>query len=141
VERLLTYCAVLGYVSIGIGEFTALLVPSLGGHERGIAILSLSALAALQLAGLRVSSRFQEVNDGGQVRAFLTVVVAAMVFAPGIPRGDRDRAAGVVALRADAASGRRDHLRWMQSALYFSEEDRDPNRNLPRAMKSAVSRR
>ena len=42
----LTYCAVLGYVSIAIGEFAALLLPSFGGRRRGIAILSLSALAA-----------------------------------------------------------------------------------------------
>src|SRR6266700_486057 len=46
----LTYCAVLGYVSIAIGEFSALLFPALGGHERLVAILALAALAALQLA-------------------------------------------------------------------------------------------
>jgi APA family basic amino acid/polyamine antiporter len=32
----LTYCAVLGYVSIAIGEFSGLLVPSVAGHERAI---------------------------------------------------------------------------------------------------------
>src|SRR5215813_7490697 len=30
----ITYCAVLGYVSIAIGEFAALLAPALAGHER-----------------------------------------------------------------------------------------------------------
>src|SRR3954463_2011538 len=45
----LTYCAVLGYVSIAIGEFSALLIPLLGGHEKAVAILSLAALAALQM--------------------------------------------------------------------------------------------
>src|SRR6478672_1757071 len=56
-----TYCAVLGYVSITIGEFTPLLVPALTGYEKTIAICSLAALSALQMAGLRVSSRFQEI--------------------------------------------------------------------------------
>src|SRR5258706_259974 len=46
----ITYCAVLGYVSIAIGEFAALLLPSLGGHERAVPILTLEALAGLQVA-------------------------------------------------------------------------------------------
>src|SRR5436190_12290843 len=43
-----TYCAVLGYVSIAIGEFAVLLVPSLSGFEKAIAIGTLAALVALQ---------------------------------------------------------------------------------------------
>src|SRR5471030_2903092 len=48
----LTYCAVLGYVSIGIGEFTAVLIPSLGGQVKIVAVASLVALVALQSAGV-----------------------------------------------------------------------------------------
>src|SRR5881396_1825265 len=80
----ITYCAVLGYVSIAMGEFAALLLPWLGGYEKAVAILVLAALAALQLAGLRVSSRFQEITTVVKLGAFLTVVLAAMMFAPGI---------------------------------------------------------
>src|SRR5947208_3922177 len=47
----ITYCAVLGYVSIAMGEFTALIVPSLGGYEKAVSILALAALAGLQLCG------------------------------------------------------------------------------------------
>jgi len=136
----LTYCAVLGYVSIAIGEFTALLLPSLAGHERAIAILSLSALAALQLAGLRVSSRFQEITTVVKCAAFLTVVVAAMVFAPGIPAGSgtAPQASTLSGLIAALQAVVITYGGW-QSALYFSEEDRDPNRNLPRAMIGGVA--
>jgi basic amino acid/polyamine antiporter, APA family len=136
----LTYCAVLGYVSIAIGEFVPLLLPSLGGHERAIAILSLAALAALQLAGLRVSSRFQEITTVVKCAAFLTVVVAAMVFAPGIPAGSASAPQSpslsglIVALQSVVIT----YGGW-QSALYFSEEDRDPDRNLPRAMIGGVA--
>src|SRR5712664_644856 len=56
----LTYCAVLGYVSIAIGEFLAEIAPSLAGAQRLIAVTILVAFVALQWAGLRVSSRFQE---------------------------------------------------------------------------------
>src|ERR1043165_3260452 len=81
----LTYCAVLGYVSIAIGEFTALLAPSLAGQERAIAIVTLAALAALQMSGLRTSSRFQEIATAVKFAAFVAIVVAAMLFAPALP--------------------------------------------------------
>ena len=136
----ITYCAVLGYVSIAIGEFSALLVPSLGGYEKAVAILALAALAALQLAGLRVSSRFQEIATVVKCGAFLTVVVAAMVFAPGIPAESRlasqvpSFSGLVVALQSVVIT----YGGW-QSAMYFSEEDRDPARNLPRSMIGGVA--
>ena len=135
----ITYCAVLGYVSIAIGEFTALLVPSLGGYEKAIAILTLAALVALQLAGLRVSSRFQEITTVVKFAAFLAVVVAAIVFAPGADSADRGGPQApsfgglIVALQSVVIT----YGGW-QSALYFAEEDRDPNRNLPRAMIGGV---
>ena len=136
----LTYCAVLGYVSIAIGEFVPLLLPALGGHERAVAILSLAALAALQLAGLRISSRFQEIATVVKFGAFLTVVVAAMVFAPGIPStsGMAPQAPSLTGLIVALQSVVITYGGW-QSALYFSEEDRDPNRNLPRAMIGGVA--
>jgi APA family basic amino acid/polyamine antiporter len=136
----LTYCAVLGYVSIAIGEFTALLLPSLGGHEKAVAILTLAALAGLQLAGLRVSSRFQEITTVAKFGAFMVVVVAAMVFAPGISSGPAadlqapSFAGLIVALQSVVIT----YGGW-QSALYFAEEDRDPNRNLPRSMIGGVA--
>ena len=136
----ITYCAVLGYVSIAMGEFAALLLPSLAGYEKAVAILSLAALAALQLAGLRVSSRFQEITTVVKFGAFLTVVVAAMVFAPGIPSGSglashtASFSGLIVALQSVVIT----YGGW-QSALYFSEEDRDPDRHLPRSMIGGVA--
>src|SRR6478672_10143362 len=81
----LTYCSVLGYVSIAMGEFTALLVPALAGSEKAVSLAALAALAGLQLAGLRVSSRFQEITTAVKCAAFLVVVVAALLFAPAMP--------------------------------------------------------
>jgi basic amino acid/polyamine antiporter, APA family len=136
----ITYCAVLGYVSIAIGEFAALLVPSLAGYEKAIAILTLASLAALQLAGLRVSSRFQEITTVIKCAAFLTVVVAALVFSPGIAAGSGGASQApsltglIVALQSVAIT----YGGW-QSAMYFSEEDRDPDRNLPRSMIGGVA--
>src|SRR5947209_4391734 len=47
----LTYCAVLGYVSIGMSEFVALLVPSLAGAVTPIASALLLGFVALQWMG------------------------------------------------------------------------------------------
>src|SRR6185369_6708659 len=125
---------------IAIGEFTALLLPSVGGYEKPVAILTLTALVGLQLAGLRVSSRFQEITTAAKFAAFMAVVVAAMVFAPGISSGPASGlqaptfAGLIVALQSVVIT----YGGW-QSALYFAEEDRDPNRNLPRSMIGGVA--
>ena len=59
----ITYCAVLGYVTIAMGEFSAVLAPSLAGAVKPIAIGMLLAFAALQWTGLRVSSRPGEIRS------------------------------------------------------------------------------
>jgi APA family basic amino acid/polyamine antiporter len=131
----LCYCAVLGYVSIGIGEFTAVLVPSFAAFVKIVAAAALVGLVALQAAGIRVSSRFQEITTAVKFVAFLVVVVAALAVARGTPAGsgaptpDASLVGIVVALQAVVIT----YGGW-QSALYFTEEDRDPNRNLPRSM-------
>src|SRR6266545_8122520 len=50
----ITYCAVLGYVSIGMAEFLTVLVPSLVDAVRPVAIALLVAFVVLQWAGVRV---------------------------------------------------------------------------------------
>jgi len=136
----ITYCAVLGYVSIAMGEFTALLVPSLAGYEKAVSLAALAALAGLQLAGLRVSSRFQEITTAVKCAAFLLVVVAALLFAPAMPESTAAAphtssfAGLIVALQSVVIT----YGGW-QSGLYFSEEDRDPAHNLPRSMIGGVA--
>src|SRR5580765_808354 len=76
----LTYCAVLGYASIGMAEFAGMLSPALAGAVRPAAIVILIAFVALQWAGIRVSSRFQEVTTALKFLAFLALVVAALAL-------------------------------------------------------------
>jgi APA family basic amino acid/polyamine antiporter len=136
----LCYCAVLGYVSIGIGEFTAVLLPSLAGFVKIVAVATLVGLVALQAAGIRVSSRFQEVTTAVKFVAFLAVVVAALALARGAPAGGGASApaASLVGIIAALQLVIITYGGW-QSALYFTEEDRDPNHNLPRAMIGGVA--
>src|SRR4051812_5487518 len=87
----LTYCTVLAYVSIGLAEFSGVLVPALDGWVRPVAVVTLLAMVALQWAGLKVSARFQEWTTAVKFLAFLALVVAALTMGP---RGGRLQAAG-----------------------------------------------
>jgi len=138
----LTYCTVLAYASIGLAEFMRVLVPALGGWVRPIAIVTLLAMVALQWAGLRVSAWFQEWTTAVKFLAFLALIVAALTMAPaGAPglrglggAGGLTFAGVILALQAIVIA----YGGW-QSALYFTEEDRDPSRHLPRAMIGGVA--
>src|SRR5262245_52207144 len=81
----LTYCAVLGYISIAIGEFSALLLPVLAPATKPVAVAVLLAIAALQWAGVRVSSRFQEITTAVKFLAFLALVIACLAHAASSP--------------------------------------------------------
>lgn len=139
----LTNCAVLGYVSIAIGEFSAVLVPSLGPATKVIAIGVLVGLTTLQWAGVRISGRFQEVTTAVKFLAFLALVAACFVHAASSPLTDSDptgstlKAPGLVGLVVALQSVVITYGGW-QSALYFTEEDPDPRRNLPRSMIGGV---
>jgi APA family basic amino acid/polyamine antiporter len=137
----LTYCAVLGYVSIAIGEFTAVLLPQLAGFEKLIAMAALFTLVALQWAGVRVGSRFQEITTTLKFLAFVILVVLCFAFAGSASIAPSSAALApatltgvVVALQSVAIT----YGGW-QSALYFTEEDRDPDRNLPKSMIGGVA--
>jgi len=135
----ITYCAVLGYVSIAIGDFLGRLVPSLAGHTRPVAIAVIVGLVALQWTGIRISSWFQEWATALKFLAFLALCVAAIALSG---RSDAAAAAPAAPLSLSGVTGAVASIviayaGW-QSALYFTEEDRDPARNLPRAMIGGV---
>lgn len=137
----LTYCTVLAYVSIGLAEFSGVLLPALAGWVRPVAIVTLLAMVALQWAGLKVSAWFQEWTTAVKFLAFLALIVAAFTMNPhatgDLPAlGDAhglEFSRVILALQAVVIA----YGGW-QSALYFTEEDRDPSRNLPRAMIGGV---
>jgi APA family basic amino acid/polyamine antiporter len=134
----LMYCSVLGYLSIAIAEFiTALgLIPA--GAIRFLSVLILVSIVALQWLGIRVGSLFQEVTTSLKCVAFLVLVSACLLLPTGgnpaahIP-SSTTLTGFVIALQAIVIT----YGGW-QSPLYFIEEDRNPVRNLPRAMIGGV---
>src|SRR5262249_48328224 len=138
-----TYCCVLGYVSQGMSDFLGRLVPSLAGHGKPVAIALLVGFVALQWAGLRISSWFQEWTTALTCLAFLALVVAGLAMAGGstaAPPGPLPAPVPVATLSGVVAALSAVVITYdgWQSPLYFTEEDRDPTRNLPRAMIGGV---
>ena len=137
----LTYCAVLGYVSIGFGEFAgvARAVARAVGHARG-------GRAARRSRGAAVGGRAGEQPLSADRRrrvkfvAFLALVVAAFLVAPASPprRPPQPATASIAGLIVALQAVVITYGGW-QSALYFSEEDRDPERNIPRSMIGGVA--
>jgi APA family basic amino acid/polyamine antiporter len=134
----LMYCSIIGYLSIAIAEFIAALGVVPGSAIRSVAVLILLSIVALQWLGIRISSQFQEVTTALKCIAFLALVSACFLLPAGqhgparIP-GPATFSGLIIALQAIAIT----YGGW-QSPLYFIEEDRDPARNLPRAMMGGV---
>jgi len=139
-------CAAPAYVSIIFGEYLIKLVPAFSSYVKAIAILMLLGFALLQWMGIQLSSRAQELTSLVKALSFLVLVAACFVF------GAKDDAmspassasplpstptafflAVVIALQAVIVTYDGYH-----SAIYFTEEDRDPAYNLPRAMIGGV---
>jgi len=134
----LMYCSVLGYLSIAIAEFIAALGLISADSVRIVAVLIVLGIVALQWLGIRISSQFQEVTTSLKCIAFLVLVSGCLV----IPTGENASktvspsvtfSGLTLALQAIIIT----YAGW-QSPLYFIEEDRDPARNLPRAMIGGV---
>src|SRR5215813_8922576 len=132
------YCSVLGYLSIAIAEFIAALGVISVSTVRIAAVSIVLGVVALQWLGIRISSQFQEVTTSLKCIAFLVLVSGCLV----IPTGENASktvspsvtfSGLTVALQAIIIT----YAGW-QSPLYFIEEDRDPARNLPRAMIGGV---
>ena len=136
----IAYATSLSYISIGMSEFLGKLVPPLAGHVRPVAVALLVGFVVLQWAGVRVSSWFQSWTTALKCLAFLALVAVGLVMSGGTS-GPAPAAASasptlpglVIALQAVVTT-----FGGWQSALYFTEEDRDPVRNLPRAMIGGV---
>jgi len=130
----ITNCAVLAYVSLGMVEFLSDIFPAIAPYVRPLAIGLLVGFVVLQWAGIQISRRFQEWATALKCLAFLALIIAGLALAGRAPSSTAVLAApswkglaGALQLVVITYAG------W-QSALYFTEEDRDTTRNLPRAI-------
>ncbi len=130
-------CAAVAFGAVSVGEFAAALAPALRGSVTPLACAVILLFGLIQWTGLRPSSRIQQGAALIKGVAFAALVAACFraAAAPGprtlasLPAPWTLLAPVVVALQAVIAT----YDGWY-CAIYFSEEDRNPSRNLPRSL-------
>jgi APA family basic amino acid/polyamine antiporter len=132
--------AALAFLSTAIGEFTVALFPGIPGGIRFVAISTLVFFAVLHWMGLRSSSWTQDATSLLKGIALLGFVGVCFLYGRSDPVPPLEAGplistgllamtvAVVVALQSVIVT----YDGWY-SAIYFTEEDRDPGRNLPRS--------
>jgi APA family basic amino acid/polyamine antiporter len=138
----LSTCGTAAAVSIVIGEYSGALFPRLSGQTTSIALATVIAFALLQWRGLRWGSGVQNLTSLLKALAFVALVAACFVLGGGhgsaapsqpAPTGLPLAVAIVLSLQAVIYT----YDGWA-GVVYFSEEVRNPARDIPRALFGGV---
>ncbi len=147
----LNNCAGLGYVSVTAAEYLLLLLPEAVGRvayvQVAIALGLLALFGTVQWFGLRLSSSIQKLTSSVTAATFLALVVACLLHtrhvAPPVYASASETVHGLgtfrllVPLFAVLPAIVVAYDGWYE-AIYFTEEDRNAAKNLPRAMIGGV---
>jgi APA family basic amino acid/polyamine antiporter len=139
----LNNCAVVAFGAVAGAEYIAALMPALAGRQTAIALSLLCLFCMLHLAGLRLGSRIQETTSSVTAITFLVLAVACLLYpaaaAEQVPIGLSavSTAHGMVPVMAALRAIVVTYDGWYE-AIYFTEEDTDAARHLPRAMIGGV---
>lgn len=129
--------------SLVSAEYFVVLFPSAAGSKTIIAIVILIGLGLLNLLGLRVGSRLQEITSFGKAVILLVVIGVAFIMG-GSGTGSISTPAsphtstGFLAAFVIAMQGVIYTYDGWYAAIYFSEENKSPGISLPKSMISAV---
>ncbi len=136
-------CGTTAAVSIVVGEYTSALFPALTGQTVPLALATTLLFALLQWRGIRWGSQIQNLTSLLKALAFLGLVAACFLFggktaiahlpSPSTPTGPSLLVALILALQSVIYT----YDGWA-GVIYFSEEVRHPERNLPRALFGGV---
>jgi APA family basic amino acid/polyamine antiporter len=130
----------IAYASIAFGEYLVSLVPSLAGRETMIGAFVIAIFGILQWSGLRSSSTVQQATSLIKALAFIALIAACFWFggskaaAPAPMRTEPLFVAIILSVQAIILT----YDGWYE-ALYFTEEIKDPVRELPRSMIGGVA--
>lgn len=134
----------VAFVSVALGEFIVELYPNLASRETIVTLGALCTLTLLNLIGLRVGSRTQELTSVLKALALVALVVGCFM----IPAGAGSTGTAV-SLQAHHPTGLLvgcllafqavvvTYDAWY-SPMYFAEEDQHPETDLPRSMLGTV---
>lgn len=141
----LNNCAVVAYAAVAASEYIAALVPSIESWQTSIALALLFLFCALHWTGLRLSSSIQQLTSSVTAITFLLLAAACLLHpaqtnVSTLPLGVAGHGGLlktlvplVAALRAIVVT----YDGWYE-AIYFTEEDTDAAKHLPRAMLGGV---
>lgn len=136
-------CGTAAAVSLLIGEFAGALFPQLNGRAAGIAAAVAIVFAVLQWRGVVWGSTVQNITSLLKALAFLALVAAAfMLGGQGSLTTETTQSAPtgvalIVALVLSLQTVIYTYDGW-SGVVYFSEEVKDPGRDIPRSMFGGV---
>lgn len=138
----LSTCGTIAVISMVIGEYAGQLVPALGGWGKYVALASVFFFTFLQWKGLRRGSYTQNLTS--LLKALVFIILIAACFMLG-GRGARESTSQPVLLGLPLLAAMVKALQGVlytydgwYSVIYFGEEVRNPDRDVPRSMIGGV---
>ena len=137
----LSTCGTLAVIAMVVGEYTAVLIPQLAGHEKSVALGVTLVFAALQWRGIRWGSFTQNITSLLKTLVFAVIAIAAFTYGGNsstgtslaVPRGFAMFGALIIALQGVLYT----YDGWY-GVIYFGEEVRNPKRDMVRSMIGGV---
>lgn len=135
-------CGASAYIALIISQYSAVLLPSLKGQTVSLALAIVIAFALLQWRGIRWGSGTQNVSSLLKAAAFIILVAACFALGGNRPVAGSTVAAEsnepllvsvILALQAVIYT----YDGWA-GVIYFSEEVRNPARDIPRSLFGGV---
>ncbi|MDQ6480488.1 amino acid permease [Dyadobacter sp. LHD-138] len=138
-------CAALGFGVYTMSEYMALLIPSLLGYEAYIAATILLVLTGIHWIGLALASNFQNVMSFLKAVGLFTFVAVCFIYGKEISPADASLTTSKIIQTGSFIGPLIFSLQaifytydgW-HTAAYFTEEDKDPSKNLPKSMIGGV---
>lgn len=134
----------MAYLAVALSEYSAALFSYRPGVLTPVAIVVLVFFTGFHWLGLRVGSRAQEIMSLFKVIAFFVIIVACFLFSPKQPStpgpapsvlSDPKLLFVAIALSMQSILGT--YSGW-HAPVYFSEENTDPAKSIPRSLFSGV---
>ncbi|WP_031529557.1 APC family permease [Dyadobacter crusticola] len=138
-------CSALGFGVYTMSEYLALLIPTLVGYEPYVAAAILLVLTCVHWIGLALASSFQNIMSVLKGIGLFAFVAVCYIYGDEVTAEQASTTTSKIIATGSWIAPVIFSLQaifytydgW-HTAAYFSEEDRDPTKNLPRSMMGGV---
>ena len=138
-------CSALGFGVYTMSEYLALLIPSLVGKEPFVAAAILIILTCIHWYGVALASTFQNIMSVLKGIGLFAFIIICYVYGKEVSPGQLSSTTSQIVATGSWIAPVIFSLQaifytydgW-HTAAYFTEEDRDPTKNLPRSMIGGV---